>query len=151
MRNFRFTLLSITLLLSLNINAQQKDSTEVAKATQKFVKAFVEFDWPTFRNCFANDATIFFPFKYRERKNGQTETEEVWKEFFPEFIDSTKKFDLKLNPQSIRIQIYGKSAIVTFHMGEGSDYLSRRTLVFVKEEENWKIVHLHASSMKLEK
>lgn len=147
----RNILFSMILSLSLNLNARQKDSTEVANATQKFLTAFTEFDWITFKSCFAKDATIFFPFKYGKRKNGQTEIEEVWKEFFPEFIDSTKRFDLKLDPQSMRIQLYGKSAIVTFHMGEDTDYLSRRTLVFIKEEEDWKIAHLHASGLEQEK
>ncbi len=144
-------ILSIVLFLSFNLNAQQKDSIAVANATQKFVKAFTDFDWVTFKNCFANEATIFFPSKYGKRKNGRQEIEAVWKEFFPEFIDSSKKFDLKLNPQNALIQLLGSTAIVTFHLGEETDYLSRRTLVFIKEKEDWKIVHLHASGFKQEK
>jgi hypothetical protein len=36
---------------------------------------------------------------------------------------------------------------VTFHLGSGGNTLSRRTLAMVKENENWKIAHLHASSV----
>ncbi|WP_091147097.1 YybH family protein [Flavobacterium caeni] len=121
---------------------------EVANTTEKFLKAFKDFDWETFRNYFDDEASIFFPAQFRTRKLGRKEIEAAWKEIFPEFIDPSKKFDLKLNPQSLLIQMHGKLAIVTFHMGENSDYLSRRTIVLKKEKGVWKIVHLHASGLK---
>ncbi|RZJ65737.1 MAG: DUF4440 domain-containing protein [Flavobacterium sp.] len=138
--------LAIFLFLGFNLNAQPKDSLDVAKATQKFVKAFNEFDWETFRGCFANDATIFFPGEFGERKTGRNEIEKSWKEIFPEFVDKTKHFDLNLIPENMIIQVYERSAVVTFQMGSGDKHLSRRTLVFVKENKMWKIVHLHASN-----
>jgi hypothetical protein len=47
----------------------------------------------------------------------------------------------------IHIQLYQQAAIVTFHFGDGVKRLSRRSGVMVKEHENWKISHLHASSV----
>lgn len=93
------------------------------------MKAFKNFDWETFKNCFSKDATVFFPGEYGKRKTGQLEIEGAWKEVFPEFIDSSKSFDLQLNPQNMLIQIYGSSALVIFKMVAETDYLSRRTLV----------------------
>ena len=133
---------------SLSVQGQTNDSLEVTKATQNFVKAFINFDWKNFRNSFSSDATIFFPgWEKGKRRIGQKEIEETWVELFPEFIDSTKKFDLKIDPKNIFMQFYGNTAIVTFHLTPDENYLSRRTLVFVKKNKEWKIVHLHASSV----
>jgi len=101
-----------------------------------------------FRNSFSSDATIFFPsWEEGKRRIGQKEIEETWLEIFPEFIDSTKKFELKIDPKNIFMQLYGNTAIVTFHLVPKDNYLSRRTLVLIKEKEEWKIVHLHASTL----
>jgi len=133
---------------SLFVQGQTNDSLEVTKAAQNFVKAFINFDWKNFRNSFSSDATIFFPtWEEGKRRIGQKEIEETWLEIFPEFIDSTKKFDLKIDPKNIFMQLYGNTAIVTFHLTPNDNYLSRRTLVFIKENKDWKIVHLHASSV----
>ena len=132
----------------LIVQGQTNDSLEVTKATQNFVKAFINFDWKNFRNSFSSDATIFFPSREEGRRRiGQKEIEETWLKIFPEFIDSTKKFDLKIDPKNIFMQLYGNTAIVTFHLVPKDNYLSRRTLVFIKEKEEWKIVHLHASTL----
>ncbi len=132
---------------SLASEAQTKDSLEVMKTAQTFLKAFTGFDWQTFRNSFPADASIFYPDgQERKRRTGQQEIEATWLTIFPEFTDSTKKFKLEINPENILIQLYDKTAIVTFHMGGNDGYLSRRTLVFIKEKETWKIVHLHASN-----
>ena len=133
---------------SLFVQGQTNDSLEVTKATQNFVKPYINFDWKNFRNSFSSDATIFFPsWEEGKRRIGQKEIEETWLEIFPEFIDSTKKFDLKIDPKNIFMQLYGNTAIVTFHLVPKDNYLSRRTLVFIKEKEEWKIVHLHASTL----
>lgn len=133
---------------SLSVQGQTNDTLEVTKATQNFVKAFINFDWKSFRNSFSSDATIFFPsWEKGKRRIGQKEIEETWLEIFPEFIDSTKKFDLKIDPKNIFMQLYGNTAIVSFHLTPADNYLSRRTLVFIKANEKWKIVHLHASSV----
>lgn len=150
MNPIKNTAVLLFLLISLNGKAQSKDSLAVVNTTQKFLKAFKDFDWETFKGCFSKDATMFFPYEYRERKTGKAAIEATWAALFPEFTDKTKTLDLKLNPQNVLTQVFGNTAIVTFHFGEGTDYLSRRTLVFIKENEQWKIVHLHASGLKKE-
>ena len=92
---------------SLIVQGQTNDSLEVTKATQNFVKAFIDFDWKNFRNSFSSDATIFFPgWEEGKRRIGQKEIEETWVELFPEFIDTTKKFDLKIDPKNVLMQLY---------------------------------------------
>ena len=105
-------------------------------ATQTFLKAFQEFDWPTFRHLFARDATMFHPeWPQAKRSIGQKEIEATWLEVFPEFVDPSKNLKLEITPKDIRIQLYGKTALVTFHLGSGATRLSRRTLVFVKQKK----------------
>ena len=141
-------ILFLILALSSETTAQNQDSLAVIRTTEKFVKAFTSFDWLTFKNSFSDDATIFFPFwEQGKRKAGRQEVEAAWAEIFPEFIDTSKKFDLKIEPKNVLLQLYDKTAIVTFHLGD-DDYLSRRTIVYVKKGSDWKIVHLHASSVK---
>jgi ketosteroid isomerase-like protein len=147
--NIKRSVLLISLFMTVVFaQAQSKDSMAVTKATKDFVKAFINFDWVNFKNSFSNSATIFFPsWEEGKRRTGKKEIEETWQTIFPEFIDSAKKFDLKIDPKDVHMQLYGNTAIITFHLSPSEKYLSRRTIVFVKERDQWKIVHLHASSM----
>ena len=54
---------------------------------------------------------------------------------------------VRLVPQELLIQIFDDAAVVTFHI-ERDGVLRRRTIVFVKKE-GWRIVHLHAFSVKV--
>jgi hypothetical protein len=147
----KFKAFVLTLLVSLitpKLKSQNSDSLDVLITTQNFVKAFTSFDWKSFRNAFSSKASIFFPsWNQRDRKAGKKEIEATWTEMFPGFVDSTKRFDLKINPQDILIQLHEKIAIVTFHLGDGVLNRSRRTIFFLKENTDWKIIHLHASNL----
>ena len=130
----------------IDSKAQANDSLEVVKATQKFLNAFNSLDWEIFRNSFAPDATIFYPvWEEPKRRNGKNETEETWLQLLPEFIDPANTFKLTITPKDLFIQLYDHTAIVSFHLGEEKNSIYRKTIVFVKEKEDWKIVHLHAS------
>ena len=131
---------------TIDSKARANDSLEVVKTTQKFLHAFNNLEWETFRNSFAKDATIFYPvWEEAKRRSGKNEIEETWLKLFPEFIDQANTLKLSITPKDLFIQNYDHTAIVTFHLGEGQTSLYRRTIVFVKEKEDWKIVHLHAS------
>lgn len=130
----------------LDSKAQANDSLDVVKATEKFLHAFNNLDWETFRNAFATDATIFYPtWEEAKRRSGKKEIEETWLKLFPEFTDPANTFQLSITPKDLFIQRYERTAIATFHLGEGPNSVYRRTIVFIKEKEDWKIVHLHAS------
>jgi ketosteroid isomerase-like protein len=55
-----------------------------------------------------------------------------------------------LEPQDLLIQTFGDAAVATFHIERGG-ILRRRTVVFAKRDEGWRIVHLHASSVASQK
>ena len=143
-----FRIICFTLFFAsfIHTQAEANDSLEVVNAMQKFLHAFNNLEWETFRNSFAKDATIFYPvWEEAKRRSGKNEIEETWIKLFPEFTDPLNTFKLSITPKDLFIQLYYKTAIVTFHLGEGNNSLYRRTIVFVKEKEDWKIVHLHAS------
>ncbi len=131
--------------------AQKKDSVAVMKAAEKFVHAFNHFHWEPFRRSFAEDANIFFPgWDYAARVNGKENIERTWLQLFPEFMNNPGKYKMEISPKNISIQLYGNTALMTFHLGDGVSRLSRRTILWVKRNRTWKIAHLHASFMKKE-
>ena len=148
MTKTRFSLLLISLLLIFDTKAQHKDSLTVLKAAGNFVTDFNNFNWEGFRGSFTEDASIFYPFcTQAKRISGKQDIEKTWLTIFPEFADTANTRKLQINPKDLQIQLYGKTAIVTFHLGDGVNSLSRRTLVMIKQKRKWKIAHLHASSI----
>lgn len=143
----RLPLILLSMLLSISLKAQNKDSIDVINSVTNFVTAFNNFNWTAFRASFA-DATMFHPYWSQPmRRRGRQKIETAWLTIFPEFEDSKNTRRLQISPKDIYIQIYGQTAIVTFHLGDGIKQLSRRTLVMIKDKDNWKIAHLHASSV----
>lgn len=136
------------LLINFSLKAQNKDSLAVMKFVNNFVTAFNHFNWTTFRQSFTDDATIFYPYwNQAKRIQGRQEIEKNWLNIFPEFVDIKNSRQLQISPKDIHLQLYQQNAIVTFHLGDGLNSLSRRTLLMIKEKGSWKIAHLHASSL----
>lgn len=139
-------LLVMLLFASQLCFSQSKDSLEVMNAATKFISAFNYFRWQIFRESFADDASIFFPiWDYSSRVKGRKDFEKTWLELLPEFNDNPNKDSLTISPQNMMVQLYGNTAIMSFHLGDPQRDLSRRTIVWVKQQNKWKIVHLHAS------
>ncbi|HRG09524.1 MAG TPA: nuclear transport factor 2 family protein [Cyclobacteriaceae bacterium] len=148
MAKVRLSLIVLYSIINFSLSAQNKDSIAVIKSVNNFVTAFNSFNWSAFKESFTDDATIFYPFWNQARRiQGRQEIETSWLTIFPEFGDVSNTRKLQISPKDIYIQLYQQTAIVTFHLGDGISALSRRTLVMVKEKRNWKIAHLHASSV----
>jgi len=54
-----------------------------------------------------------------------------------------------LQPRSLKIEIAGDVAIVTFHLDDRRGFVNRRTVILRKFTERWKIIHLHASEVSI--
>ena len=121
---------------------------EVEQAANHFVNAFNNLDWAEFRNIFAEDATVFFPFPDTPRRaGGKAEVEARFRAFFNQMKtagDGPPYLDI--NPRDLAIQLHGDIAGVTFHLRSEPE-LNRRTVVFENRAGEWLIVHLHASVM----
>lgn len=126
----------------------QDRENEVEQAANYFVNAFNNLDWAEFRNLFAEDATVFFPFPDTPRRaEGKAEVEARFRVFFNQMKtagDGPPYLDI--SPQDLAIQLYGDIAVVTFHLRSEPE-LNRRTVVFENRAGEWLIVHLHASVM----
>lgn len=145
------SLIILLLLVNLSLKAQRKDSVAVMKSVNDFVTAFNDFNWAAFRKSFTDDGTIFYPFwSHARRIQGRREIEAAWLTIFPEFADTNNVRKLQINPKDVYFQLYRHTAIVTFHLGDGVNSQSRRTLLMIKKKRSWKIAHLHASSVSKE-
>ncbi len=123
--------------------------SEVAAFTRHFLKAFEDLDMPTFIACFAEDATVFFPspeppLLVVRQHNIQQRFEMVFAGI-RKGAASGPPFH-HLPPEDLFVQIIDKeAALVSFHL-LNAERTARRTLVVIKQEGAWHILHLHASN-----
>jgi ketosteroid isomerase-like protein len=123
----------------------------IEEALSAFLTAFDNLDWPAFRACFADSATIFHPSPPNIRRiDSPDQFEKAWRGVFERIKKSSVRTSppyMHLDPQDLRVEKLSEEvALVTFHLVDGNT-VSRRTLVFKRFPEGWKIVHLHASNL----
>ena len=126
----------------------------VRTAAERFVRALDDLDWEPFRTSWASEPTVFFPFDDTpDRVTGRTAVEARWRRFFEE--TRARRLGppyLHLKPRDLRLERLGDVGLVTFMLdGLSTDDgrqlpRQRRTLLFVRERETWKLAHLHASA-----
>jgi len=129
--------------------AKDDKEAEVRAALAKFVQAFDNLDWETFRASFADNATVFHPRQFARRVEGSAGVEETFKQVFVRIKgDKTSPPYMDLQPKDLQIQLAGDQvAIATFHLDDRPGFLNRRTIVLQKIERTWKIIHIHASEV----
>jgi ketosteroid isomerase-like protein len=115
----------------------------------KFVQAFANLDWETFRASFADNATVFHPRQFSRRAEGRAGVEETFKQVFVRIKgDKASPPYLDLQPKDLQLQLAGdKVAIATFYLEDHPGFLNRRTIVLQKIRGEWKIIHIHASEV----
>jgi hypothetical protein len=63
--------LSLLLVFSVRIQAQTvREELQVRETLSRFVRAFDDLDWETFRLTFDDGATVFYPRAFPERATG---------------------------------------------------------------------------------
>ena len=120
----------------------------VRAAVAEFVAALNAFDRERFARAFADDATVFFPgapFPLR-RVEGKAQAIANFGRFF-ELLRARGARQGNVTPRGLTVQLYGDTAVATFHLAGGQD-VGRRTLVLRRTGGRWLIVHLHASSLR---
>ena len=126
-------------------------TAEVRAAVDSFVHAFEALDWPAFRACFAEGATVFHPAPPHVLRTDSPESfERAWAAVFERIRRNSGRTAppyFTLAPKDVKIQLVAeKVALVTFHLSDG-ETVGRRTIVLQKLEPGWKIVHIHASNL----
>jgi ketosteroid isomerase-like protein len=127
------------------------DSAAVMASIDNFIEAFTSLNWKEFSQCFADDATAFFPpsAKFPYRANNKKEVEKIFRSVFENARKQKSSPPyIQIQPKDLKIQLSNSIAIVTFLL-EDPDSLGRRTLVLRKENTRWLIVHLHASGVEI--
>jgi ketosteroid isomerase-like protein len=126
-------------------------TASIEEALSKFLTAFNNLDWQAFRACFSDSATIFHPAAPNiKRIDSPEQFETAWLGVFERIKKSSGRTSppyMSLNPLDLRVERLSEDvALVTFHLVDGST-VNRRTLVFKRHSDGWKIVHIHASNI----
>jgi ketosteroid isomerase-like protein len=127
-----------------------RTEAEVRQFVASFLRAFDDLDWPTFRSCFDDDASVFYPEFFPRRVQGQKQLDASWRTVFENVRTQSGRSSspyMDLKPVDTQIRIRDKMAIVTFHLEHGGSAVGRRTLILSKGANGWRIVHLHASNV----
>ena len=128
------------------------DEVAVQKVVDGFIASLNAADVNGFMTFFAPDATLFFPLSSLPLR---LEDRQQIATAFGAFFEAVRRRHpeppyMNMIPVGTRVQLLGGVAVVTFHL-KGEDVVSRRTLVLQKRSGAWLIVHLHASSLALQK
>jgi ketosteroid isomerase-like protein len=142
-------LLCLLIVPSVRTQAQTVgEEVQVRETLSRFVRAFDDLDWETFRLTFDDAATVFYPRAVPERATGRAEFEKTFRTVFEQIRGSrTSAPYMDIQPREMKIQLFGNVAIATFHLDDRAGFVNRRTIVLNKNEHGWKIVHLHASEV----
>ena len=153
-------LVTASMLLLDPTEGAAQASSDVEAAMIGFLTALNDLDGQKFRHSWDANATMFGAVasfatppvgvsttSLAKRLDGSA-LNTVWKEIFDEIRKRSGRSAppyQKVQPQDMRIDLLGvDAAVVTFHLGN-SGGVSRRTFVWRRSEEGWKIVHMHAS------
>ena len=155
----KYLLVGLLMLTATRVDsasAQEKKSVDtktasIEAALSTFLTAFDNLDWQAFRACFSDTATIFHPAASNTRRiDSPDQFKGVWLGVFERIKKNSGRTSppyMSLNPLDLRIEKLSEEvALVTFHLVDGSIF-NRRTLVFKREANGWKIVHIHASNI----
>jgi SnoaL-like domain len=148
--------LAFVLLHTQPLSAQDKQAAgartaSVEEALSVFITAFDNLDWLAFRECFSASGTIFHPSAPNIRRiDGPEQFEQAWLGVFERIKRSSDRNTppyMNLKPLDLRAEnLSADVPLVTFHLMD-RDVLDRRTLIFKRESDVWKIVHIHASNL----
>ena len=130
--------------------APAAETDEVRATLTRFLTAFENLDWATFRAAFADDASVFFPVpEPPARFDGRAAVEARFHEVFAAIRAGNPggpPFH-RLVPEELRVDLLGSdAAIATFHLRNG-ERTARRTIVLRRTTAGWRIAHLHASNV----
>jgi len=115
-------------------------------AAKRFLFAFTRLDQACFDQMWTEDATAFLPMIIRDsgpgRLDGRAQILATFDVFFGD-RDASEEDVMGIVPQSFRVDQKGDVAVVSFVLGPELD--NRRTFIFRREVDGWRIWHHHAS------
>jgi len=132
----------------LALPATSGGEADVRAALALFLAAFENLEWDTFRQCFDDTATVFFPAPTSpERADGRTAFEARFTEVFAQIRRAAAggpPFQ-RMVPDDLHVEMLGtEAAVATFHL-RNTERLARRTVVLRRRDRGWLIAHMHAT------
>ena len=127
---------------------EKPDEAEVRRTLHDFLTAFENLDMDRFMTFFANNASVYLRGS-AQRVYGREAIQRHFAGIFEEIRgQQTHPPYLHMDPQELKIQVMGDTAVITFHIEDQPGTLNRRTIVMHRTRGAWKIVHMHASDVK---
>jgi ketosteroid isomerase-like protein len=145
---------------ALQKSAAADDLEGAMKPVQGFIEAMTNADLDALMKLFDDQATVFMPSaEIPQRLEGRAAIRSAFGALFDQLRKSAAGPPyLSLSPRDLESKVYGNTAIVTFHLGAlpsstapQPSRFSRRTFVVMRRNGQWRIVHLHASNMAVER
>ena len=126
----------------------------VASTFQQWVAAFNNLDEECFIAFFSPEATVFAPAPQgrpaTSRRVEPSDLKRYWAETFRDLRQRSSRTSppyLTIKATDLRIDRMGNhGAVITFHL-DGSEQPGRRTIIWRRESNGWRILHLHASRL----
>ena len=121
----------------------------IEHAFAHFIDAFNHLEWDEFLNCFAPDASLFNPDIPEAPSLHRLDASESVERTFRLVFDAIRRTGSGPNivPRNVRVQQFTDAGIVTFEFDRDAGAFGRRTIVFARQAEGWKIAHVHASNI----
>jgi len=125
--------------------ARSAADAPVRLAVSEFVNALNAFDAERLGRTFAEDITTFFPGPPfpAARIQGRAAVQGAFAQLFAQLRQRGTR-GASLSPRGLDVQLYGDTAIATFHL-VGQQEVGRRTLVMRRAGGRWLVAHMHAS------
>lgn len=129
-----------------------EDSAVVAAAATTFLQAFDSLNWAGFTAHLSESVDAYWP---RADTADRLRDRQAVEARFHDFFDQARASRpgppyLRLAVRDLRVRVFEDVGLVTFELSDVPDTLGRRTLVFHRDPQGWRIVHLHASNLPLE-
>ena len=117
----------------------------VRAAVTEFVGALNALDAERLGRTMAEDVTVFFPGPPfpAARIQGRATVQNAFGQLFGALRQRGTR-TASLSPTGLAVQLYGDTAIATFHL-MGAQDVGRRTLVLRRSGVRWLVVHMHGS------
>ena len=124
---------------------QPAPDAPVRAAVAEYVNALNALDAERLGRTFADDITAFFPGPPfpAARIQGRANVQNAFSQLFAALRQRGAR-NVSLAPVGLQVQLYGDTAIATFHL-MGQQEVGRRTLVLRRVSGRWLIAHMHAS------